>query len=79
MLFSSFMNLASLQYMLEEISAGNAIAKFSVLEEFDVSDLSKNAKIFDDALEDYRQEYEKLGMEPVRYAGVDAFVKEYLG
>lgn len=77
--FSSFMNLASLQYMLEEITAENAIAKFSVMEEFDANDLAKNAKIFDDALEDYRQEYERLGMEPVRYASVDEFVKKYLG
>ena len=77
--FASFMNLASLQYMLEDISAENAIARFSVLEEFDANDLAKNAKIFDDALEDYRREYVKLGMEPVRYAGVDAFVQDYLG
>jgi len=77
--FASFMNLASLQYMLEDISAENAIAKFSVLEEFDANDLAKNAKIFDDALEDYCQEYERLGMEPLRYPDVDAFVKDYLG
>ena len=76
--FASFMNLASLQYMLEDVGAENAIPKFSVLEEFDASDLSKNAKIFDDALEDYRQEYVKLGMDAKRFANVDEFVKEYL-
>ena len=76
--FASFMNLASLQYMFEGIRAENAIPKFSVLEEFDATDLAKNAKIFDDALEDYRQEYVKLGMEPVRFADVDEFVKVYL-
>ena len=48
------------------------------MEEFDAGDLAKNAKIFDDALEDYSQEYVKLGMEPVRYASVDEFVKAYL-
>lgn len=76
--FASFMNLASLQYMFEGIRAENAIPKFSVLEEFDATDLAKNAKIFDDALEDYRQEYVKLGMEPVRFADVDEFLKAYL-
>ena len=76
--FASFMNLASLQYMLEDVGAENAIPKFSVLEEFDASDLSKNAKIFDDALEDYRQEYVKLGMDAKRFANMDEFVKEYL-
>ena len=77
--FASFMNLASLQYMLEDVGAENAIPKFSVLEEFDASDLSKNVKIFDDALEDYRQEYVKLGMDTIRFANVDEFVKGYLG
>ncbi|MBR4604720.1 MAG: nucleotidyltransferase domain-containing protein [Lachnospiraceae bacterium] len=76
--FASFMNLASLQYMFEEIRAESAIPRFQVMEEFDAGDLAKNAKIFDDALEDYRQEYVKLGMEPVRYASVDEFVKAYL-
>ena len=76
--FASFMNLASLQFMLEEIASENAIPKFQVMEEFDANDLSKNAKIFDDALEDYRQEYDKLGMEVRRFASVDEFVKAYL-
>ena len=76
--FASFMNLASLQYMFEEIRSENAIPRFSVLEEFDAGDLAKNAKIFDDAIEEYRQEYVKLGMEPERFASVDEFVKAYL-
>ncbi|MBR6150497.1 MAG: nucleotidyltransferase domain-containing protein [Lachnospiraceae bacterium] len=76
--FASFMNLASLQYMFEEIRAESTIPRFQVMEEFDAGDLAKNAKIFDDALEDYSQEYVKLGMEPVRYASVDEFVKAYL-
>lgn len=76
--FASFMNLASLQFMLEEIASESAIPKFQVMEEFDASDLSKNAKIFDDALEDYRQEYDKLGMEVKHFDNVDAFLKAYM-
>ena len=76
--FASFMNLASLQFMLEEIASESAIPKFQVMEEFDASDLSKNAKIFDDALEDYRMEYDKLGMEVKRFDNVDAFLKAYM-
>ena len=76
--FASFMNLASLQFMLEEIASESALPKFQVMEEFDASDLSKNAKIFDDALEDYRQEYDKLGMEVKRFDNVDAFLKAYM-
>lgn len=75
--FSSFMNLASLQFMLEEIGAENDIPKFRVMEEFDASDLDKNTRIFDEALEDYRQEYVKLGMEVKSFQSVEEFVKEY--
>lgn len=75
--FSSFMNLASLQFMLEDIGSENNILSSNVMEEFDAFDLKKNAKIFDKALENYLQEYVKIGMEPVRYANVDAFVREY--
>ena len=69
--FASFMNLASLQFMLEGIAAENDIPRFSVLEEFDASDLRKNRKLFEDALEDYLQEYEKLGMEARCFVNVD--------
>ena len=76
--FASFMNLASLQYLFDGVAAENNISKINVLEEFDAADLSKNAKAFDDALEEYQLEYERLGMEVVRYASVDDFVKAYL-
>ena len=75
--FSSFMNLSSLQYMFEGIGSENNISSFNVMEEFDAANLAKNAQIFDKALEDYLQEYVKLGMEPVRYDDVDNFVKDY--
>ena len=75
--FSSFMNLASLQFMLEGIGAENNIPSFNVMEEFDAVDLKKNAQIFDKALEDYHREYVKLGMKSVHYANVDAFEREY--
>lgn len=76
--FSSFMNLASLQFMLEEIGAENDIPKFRVLEEFDASDLDKNARSFDEVLEEYRQEYVKLGMEVKSFKSVEEFVKDYV-
>lgn len=72
------MNLASLQFMFEGIAAENAIPKFQVMEEFDATDLAKNAKILDEALEDYRQEYNKLGMEVKQFHTVDEFVRAYL-
>ena len=77
--FASFMNLASLQYLLDGVAAENDIPRINALEDFDTADLSKNAQTFDDALEEYRQEYVRLGMDATRYANVEEFVKEYLG
>ena len=76
--FSSFMNLASMQFMMEGIAAENNIPKFQVMEEFDAQDLWGNAKLFDEALEEYQSEYEKVGMKPQRFANVDEFVKSYI-
>jgi hypothetical protein len=76
-LFSSFMNLASLQFMIEEIGSENNISSFNVMEEFDTVNLEKNAEIFDGALEKYLQEYRKIGMEPVHFTNVEDFVKAY--
>ena len=77
--FSSFMNLASLQFMLEGIGSENNIPSFNVMEEFDAFDLKKNVQIFDKALEDYLQEYVKLDMEPAHYSDVEIFAREYIG
>ena len=76
--FSSFMNLASLQFMLEEIAAEIDSPKPQIMEEFDASDLRKNRKLFDEAHEAYLQEYEKLGMEVNRFANVGKWERHYI-
>lgn len=76
--FSSFMNLASLQAMLDEIADDVSIGQFSIMEKYDPEDLSKNIEVFDDALDGYLQEYASVGMQPKRFADVDGFVDDYL-
>ena len=76
--FSSFMNMAFLQYMLEQIAAETAIPDYAVMEDFSPDDLEANVKIFDSVLDRYLQEYRKAGMEQVRYPDSDAFVSAYL-
>ena len=76
--FSSFMNLAFFQFMLEEISTEVDIPKFNVLENYAPDNLKGNAKIFDEALERYLQEYRKAGIKPNSYANVDEYLKSYL-
>ena len=77
--FSSFMNMASLQAMLDDIAGETDIPAFDVMASYDPDDLAGNARAFDDALSAYRREYDKLGMTPRRYRDVDEFVKDYLG
>ncbi|MBR3503230.1 MAG: nucleotidyltransferase domain-containing protein [Clostridia bacterium] len=77
--FSSFMNMASFQFMLGEIAGETDIPEYNVMEAFDPDDLAGNAEAFDAALAEYLKEYEKLGMKPERYRNVDEFVREYLG
>ena len=76
--FSSFMNLASLQFMFEEIAACNNIPKPQIMEEFDASDLKKNRKLFDEAHESYLQEYEKLAMEARSFANEGQWERLYM-
>ena len=77
--YSSFMNMAFLQYMLEQIAAQTDIPDYAVMEDFSPDDLRANAEIFDGVLERYLQQYRKAGTEPVRYPDADSFVIAYLG
>ena len=76
--FSSFMNLASFQYMLDEISGQVDIRHFDVMENFNPDNLLENAETLDDTLEKYLQEYKKIGLEVKCYKNADEFVKSYL-
>lgn len=76
-LFSSYMNMASLQFMLWEISGEVAVQNQNIMVEFSPLDLKKNGDLFDHALTTYLEEYKKAGMEPKRFQDVHDFVAYY--
>lgn len=75
---SSFMNLCSLQLMLDAIADTTAIGKYDLIESYDPTDLSNNAKLYDACLNEYETVYQKAGLTVKRYHTVDAFVEDYL-
>ena len=76
--FSSFMNLASLQGMLDGIASEVDVPAVDAMAGYDPRDLRKNAEAFDGALAEYLEVYRRVGMEPKRYADVEAFLRMYL-
>ncbi len=76
--FSSFMNMASLQVMLKEISNEMNIADIDCMGDFSSENLKYNVTIFDNTLKKYLNEYEKVGMEPKHFKNVDSFAGAYL-
>ena len=77
-LFSSFMNMASLQFMLDEIHSAVDITHIPVMADFNSDNLTANAEAFDKALASYLLEYGKAGIRPKHFADADAFSAAYL-
>jgi len=76
--FSSFMNMCSLQDMLSEIAGETQIGSFSIMDEYDPDSPEKNTQTVDRNLEQYEQVYRQAGIRVMRYADVDAFAADYL-
>ena len=76
--FSSFMNMCSLHFMLSEISKEVVIGSFPVMDEYIPNSLEDNTEIFDKYLRKYEQVYIHAGMCVKRFANVDEFVANYL-
>ena len=51
--YSSFMNLLSLQNMFHEIAEGIAVDDLEIMDKFDSKNLEGNAEVFDKALSNY--------------------------
>ena len=76
--YSSFMNLLSLQDMFHEIAEGIAVEDFEIMDEFDPENLEWNADVFDKALSKYLTEYEKAGICPRHFESVAEFAEDYV-
>ena len=71
--YSSFMNLLSLQWMLHEIAEGIAVDDFEIMDKFNPENLEENADVFDQALDKYLAEYEKAGICPKHFESMTEF------
>ena len=77
-IYSSFMNFASMQGMIDEIAEETDIGDPEFMDRFDPGDPEKNEKAFDLALEEYLNVYRGIGLTPCRYKNADEFIREYL-
>ena len=75
--YSSFMNLLSLQYMFHEITECIAVDDFEIMDKFNPQNLEENADAFAQALNKYLAEYEKAGIYPKHFENMTEFVEDY--
>ncbi len=75
--YSSFMNLLSLQWMFHEISECIAVYGFEIMDKFNPKNLEENVDVFDQALNKYLAEYEKAGIYPKHFKGMAEFAEDY--
>ncbi len=75
----AFATGVSCQDFYNEMQKEHGTAFIDLMEHFQADALDTFANAFEEAMELYRQEYEKLGMRVLEYRSVDAFRKDYLG
>ena len=75
--YSSFMNLLSLQWMFYEIAECIAVDDFEIMDKFSPKNLEENKDVFDQALNKYLAEYEKVGICPRHFESMTEYAKDY--
>ena len=75
--YSSFMNLLSLQWMFYEIAEYITVDGFEIMDKFNPKNLEENADVFDQALNKYLAEYEKAGIRPRHFESVAELAEDY--
>ena len=75
--YSSFMNLLSLQWMFYEIAEYIAVDGFEIMDKFNPKNLEENVDVFNQALNKYLAEYEKVGICPKHFENMTEFAKVY--
>lgn len=73
--YSSFMNLLSLQWMFYEIAECIAMDGFEIMDKFSPKNLEGNVDVFDQALNKYHAEYEKVGICPRHFESMTEFIE----
>ena len=75
--YSSFMNLLSLQWMFYEIAECIAVDGFEVMDKFSPKSLEENVGVFDQALNKYLAEYGKVGICSKHFESMTEFIESY--
>lgn len=73
--YSSFMNLLSLQWMFYEIAEYIAVDGFEIMDKFKPKNLEENVDVFDQTLNKYLAEYEKAGIRPRHFESMTEFIE----
>ncbi len=76
--FSSFMNMVSLEAMLNELQSQVDIPVLSPMEEYRPADPVHNAAVFQKVLTAYHSIYDSVGVSVRTYPDADGFVADYL-
>ncbi len=74
----AFLSLVSLQEMMDGLRSELDIGSYDAVSAYDPDDLPKTAKGFDQVLQNYLEEYRKIGWNEKRFRDIDAFVSAYL-
>lgn len=75
--YSSFMNLLSLQWMFYEIAECIAVDGFEIMDKFNPKNLEENVDVFDQALNKYLAEYENVGICPRHFESMTEYAEDY--
>lgn len=76
--YSSFMNLLSLQWMFHEIAECIEVGDFEIMDKFNPKNLEENVDVFDQALNKYLAEYKKVGICPKHFESITEFAEVLL-
>lgn len=77
--YLSLMTAASCQGFYDEMYSQYNIARIDLMKKVKSDSLTMSAKAFDYAMDEYKKNYEKLGVEIKCYKDLDEFEREYLG
>lgn len=76
--YLSLMTAASCQNFYDEMYSEYMIDRINLMENCPTDHLSLAAEAFDDAMEEYKRNYDQLGMQIRRYQDLDEFERRYL-
>ena len=63
--------------MFYEIAEGIAVDDFEIMDKFNPENLEENVDVFDQALNKYLAEYEKVGICPKHFESMTEYAEDY--